>query len=415
MRLGFFIMTIRSLCIGAICVVAGSSPAVAQIVSRDVSPLNLPRPGYGYEGIQVGASTVLAQIDIRGQYDTNVYATAIDEISDNKLIVAPSISHEIARGRAVLRTEAHGEFLRYADETTENSDAYGAGMSFALNSTQAQRFTSNFSYNRAIESRADPERRLVSLDRPRKIDIFSGELRYNRPFGNFKLALTGGADRYDYLDPLESDRDMLSLRGAVRVAYKVTASYDLFVEGYWNRRNFADAVDLSGVDRDASTLGANIGVQSELGQRLRGRIGIGVFRSNPDSSSLDSFTGIGANGEIVWNPRTRTAVTLRLSRGDVATVRAGATGRVDTTVRLTVDQEVRHNILARVSVGYLDQAYRGSARGHLKTFATNGEIEYLVNRHTSLVAEASYAKRDAKNFFDQYEKALFSIGVRYKI
>lgn len=406
---------IRSLCIATICVVAESSPAGAQIVKQDVSPLNLPRPGYGYEGIQAGDSTILAQIDVRGQYDTNVYATSAAEISDTKLIVAPSISHEVARGRAALRTEVHGEFLRYADETTENSNAYGGEVGFTLDSRHAQRFTSNFSYDRAIESRADPERRPGSFDNPRKIDIFSGEVTYNRPFRDFKVALTAGADRFDYLDPAESDRDMRSLRGAVRVAYKVTASYDVFVEGYWNRRDFSRATDFSGVDRDATTLGANVGVQSELGQRIRGRIGIGVFRSNPDSSTLNSYTGLGANGEVVWNPRSRTAVTLRLSRGDVATVRIGATGRTDTTVRLTVDQEVRHNILAHVSVGYLDQAYRDSERGHLKTFAAGGEIEYLINRHTSLVAEAAYAKRDAKNFFDRYDKALFSIGVRYKI
>ena len=164
-----------------------------------------------------------------------------------------------------------------------------------------------------------------------------------------------------------------------------------------------------------ATIGFNGGIQKELGQRLRGRIGIGLFRSNPDSSSVEAFTGFGGNGELVWNPRVRTAVSLRLSRGDVATVRSGATGRIDTTARVSVDQEVRHNLLLHVSVGYNDRSYRGSARGNFKTFSAETEVEYLLNRRLALYAGATYADRRAPSFADRFKRTTVRAGIRIKL
>jgi hypothetical protein len=84
-------------------------------------------------------------------------------------------------------------------------------------------------------------------------------------------------------------------------------------------------------------------------------------------------------------------------------------------VRLSLNQEVRHNLLTRVSIGYADQSYRGSARGSLKTVSSAAEAEYLVNRRWSLIAGASFADRSALGSVDRFERITVSAGIRYKL
>jgi hypothetical protein len=201
---------------------------------------------------------------------------------------------------------------------------------------------------------------------------------------------------------------------SLRLGRRISPDVNVFVEGYFNRRDARLALDFSGVNRDTTTLGANVGVQKELGERLRGRLGVGLFRADPDSPALDGFTGLGVSGELVWKPRVRTAVSLRLSRGDSATVRFGATGRIDSSARLIVDQEVRHNLLWHTVINYLDRSYRGSTRGHLRTVTGDTELELLVDRRWALFAGGSYADRSAQGATDRFERATLRAGVRYK-
>lgn len=409
----------RLILAGTILVVLGAAgfggAAFAQPMKRDVTPLNLPRRGFEYDGFRLGAATVLAEVDASAEYDSNVFATSQDEIDDVRFELAPSISVRSAPGGTVLRADAYGVFRRYANQVRENSEEFGASARFDLTSKDGQAFTANAEFDRAIEARGDPESRVGPTDRPRKIDIYKGELSYRHRFGSITAVAAGAAERFNILDPAEADRDMSSYRASLRLAYRAASSLDVFVEGYVNRRDFRLAQDFSGVDRDATTLGVYVGVQRELGQRLRGRIGVGWFRANPEDATLDGFTGLGANGEIVWFPRTRTAVSLRFSRGDVATVRSGAIGRIDTSVKLSVNQEIRHNLLARVSAAYLDREFRGSSRGHLKSVGVDGEVEFLIDRHTSIWAGLSYSDRNAIRDIDRFDRFAASIGIRHKI
>lgn len=405
---------LTGLILAALGMAAFGDSAAAQPVRQDIMPLNLPRPGYEYEGFRLGKATLLAQLDASAEYDSNLFATSRNVEDDVRFVLAPSIVLQRLSGGTTLRAEAHGALRRHLDHSRENSNAFGAAARFGLSTKGGQALSASLAYDRAIESRADPETRAGPTERPRKIDIYRGDASYRHRFGRVSAEVAGAAEQFDFLDRAESDRDMRSYRGSLRLAYQAASSFDIFVEGFANRRDFDRATDFNGVDRDATTIGAYVGMQREIGQRLRGRIGVGVFRSNPDSPTLKAFTGVGANGELVWHPRTRTAFTLSLSRGDVATVRAGATGRVDTIVGLAVHQEIRHNLLARLSAAYTDRQYRGSARGHLKTVGVEGELEFLLNRHTSLRAGASHANRSAGIRDDHFNRTMLTIGIRQK-
>lgn len=403
-------MRVARLCAMALGALGVARPALAQ----DQSPLSLPREGLDYSGYTLGSVTVLPQVTFRTEYDNNIYATSSGEVDDARFELTPSVSLRKQAGSTRLSWDNYANLRWHAHNSNEDSTAFGTALRANSSAGGANTFSARASFDRAIESRADPEKTAGVLDSPRRIDLYGGDLSYRRMFGAFAAEISGAADRADYSDPLDQDRDMWTYRGALRLSVRSRSSLEGFVEGYVNRRDFRLATDFSGVNRDTTTIGANVGVQREIGQRLRGRIGVGIFRANPDSPVLQSFSGLGVSGDLTWTPRVRTQVNLKLSRGDVATVRAGATGRVDTTVRLGVDQEIRHNLLGRFSIGYTDRQYRGSVRGHLKTFDVRLEAEYLMSPRMSLFSAGTYTNRDARLALDQFSKTVASLGLRYK-
>lgn len=397
---------------GAVCAV----PAAAQTVRRDVSPLDLPRPGYEYDGFRAGGAVILVTLDAASQYDSNLFATSQNEINDVRFELTPSV--ELKRdfaGGGRLRADAYGRLRFHAENPREDSQAFGVSGSYAQTTRSGRRLFASIDYDRVIESRGDPETRAGPTDRPRRIDDLRGEIEGRLPIGRTFLEASLSAEKVNYLDIAENDRDLAAYRASLRLGYLVSPGTNLFVEAYGNRRDYRLAVDFSGVNRDTTTLGVYAGVHKELGQRLRGRFGIGVFRADPDSPVLDGFTGVGVTGELTWNPRVRTALSLRISRGDVATVRSGATGRVDTTLRVSLDQEVRHNLLLHASVTYADRSYRGSARGHLRTVSGETELEFLINRRWALFTGVSHADRNALGAVDRFARTTVGAGVRFKL
>ena len=404
---------------GAACallaLLGNSDIAVAQVARQDVSPLELPNPDYEYDGLRLGGATVMAKIDASAQYDSNVFATSQIAIDDYRFLIEPSISIKRQSGTITASVDAYGVIRRHAEQTRENSEDYGASLEFRQAWNERQNFSISGGYIHGTESRADPETRLGPTDLPRQVNALRAEIIYRQPIGQLALQARGGIDINNFLDPADDDRDVRTTRALLQLSYRTSPVFDVFVEGYVNRRDFRLAQDFSGVNRDANTLGANIGIHKEIGQRLRGRIAFGFFRALPDSPSLTPYTELGGSAEVVWTPRSRTALSLRLTRGDQGTVRSGANGLTDTNGRIRIDQEIRHNLTATLSASYNIRDYRGTVPRRLKTARANGEVEYRVGRHIALWAGITYAKRDADDIFDRFAQKTATVGLRWKI
>lgn len=391
---------------------AGTPLAGAQQARRGASPLDLPRPGYERRSTHVGPAEIRIDVEVAALYDSNVYATSTAATGDAAVIARPRVEIDWRGANAELHGEAYADTRRYLDQGRESATSFGAAVSGRIAPAREHVLSGEMRFDRDIESRADPEARASLLLRPRKINILMGELGYALNGSRLRLNLTGGVQKLDFLDPNEQDRDFMMWRGSARATWRPAAPVAFFAEAYVNRRNFRTAVDLSGVNRDATTYGFLAGVSREVSPRLRGRVGAGVFRFDPDDAALDGYTGFALSGDVTWNPRARTAVTAQLFRGDVATARAGATGRTDTRIALRIDQEAYHNVLLSGRAGWTQSKYRGVGADTLNTWSLAAEGEYLVNRAFSLFVGANYARRTARDRLDRFSRAQLQAGIR---
>jgi len=393
---------------------AGLPVASSQEPRRGASPLDLPRPGYERRTTRIGPAEARIDVEIGALYDSNVYATSANATDDVAVVARPRFEVDWRGGNAELHGEVYADTRRYLDQGRESATSFGAALSGRTAVARAHAFSSELRFDRAIENRADPEARASTLLPPRKINILSTELGYALTGSRIGLNLTGGVQQFDFLDPNEQDRDFTMLRGSLRATWRPAAPLSFFAEGYINRRNFRTVVDLSGVNRDATTYGLLAGVSREVSGRLRGRVGAGVFRFDPDDGALSGYTGFALSGDITWNPRPRTAVTAQLFRGDVGTARAGASGRTDTRIGLSIHQEAYHNVLLQGRAGWTQSKYRGVGSDTLNTWSLAAEGEYLVNRSFSLFVGANYARRTAGRPLDEFSRAQVQAGLRVR-
>ena len=389
-------------------------PAAGQDQERPMSPLDLPRPGYERRPILIGKTAIRLEVDVSTLYDSNVYATSIKPRGDLIAVVRPRV--EIDRNSATLRlhAEAYGRVREYMTVRRESAASFGAAASAELIPGPRQTLSFATRFDRAIESRADPETRRNLNEPPRRINILGADLGYSLRGAQIGLTFNGGYQQFFYRDVIERDRNLRLYRGSASIAWRPSAPISVFVEGFATRRDFITDLDSNGINRDATTLGMLIGIRRDVSSKLRGRIGLGVFRFDPDDRALSGFTGFAANGELTWSLRPRTALTFNLARGDVATVRSGATNRTDTQISLRVDQEARHNFLLEGEISWLGTQYRGIVPRSQRTLQVRAEARYLVNRVLAPFIAVGFARRDADLAQDRFTRATVELGVRIR-
>lgn len=384
---------------------------LAQGAPQITSPSNLPRPGYEARRIRSGSLIVEPEIIVGSKYDSNVFATPSDAKSDAAVEVAPHVDAVIDMRKLRVWSEAFMSMTKYLTYSTEDRTSYGlrAGSDYSINRNNS--LSAGAGYVRSTEGREDPEAS-SSISAPLvDIEALTFDASYNLRGNRIALIPRVGFGRANYLGRTNDDRDLTTYRASVRVAMIASHRFDVFIEPYYVRRDHDGAADRSGLDRDASTIGGIGGVRVDIADRWNGEIGFGVFRSDPDDAGLQAFSSLAASGSLSWSPNARTLATLDFARGDLATVQRGAAGRIETTVNLRIEQEARHNLLIRSTVGVRATQYRGIERDQ-QLLAGAVEAQYLLNRHLAATASVGYVRRLADQPSERFGRMTARVGLR---
>jgi hypothetical protein len=388
--------------------------AYAQAPASDPGVLSLPRPGYEPRGVFVGPTELHLQGDVILTYDSNVYAAPSSRQDDAALQPSARLTLSRVTGRTRFDGDAHIARTQFFRLSRENSTTFGLSARGRSVGSGGKSLVGQLFYDRVIESRADPEAPPAAQLPPRRIDTAGVEGQYIVEGAHFSVELSGALRVFNYLAPEEADRDMQSYESNARLSYRFAGATSLFIEPYVVRRQFTRRVDFSGTDRDATTVGALAGLSRDVTAKLNGRLGIGFYRFTPDDGDLPPATGFAAQGSLNWTPRRRTSWTLSVMSGDVATVRAGATGRQDSRATLRLDQEVRHNLLFAGEVSWTRNKYRAAPNLDRETSRASAELTLLMTRSIGIVARGSYMHRTADDPLNAFNRAIVSIGLQLR-
>ena len=379
---------------------------------RGVPVQNLPRPGYETKDITIGEFTLSPQIELDGAYNSNIFARQIGAVGDEFLSISPKMVVRKSSSDLNLSADVFADLYRYIDHPRENVDTYGFDVSGNYKINQASSASISGGYQRVYQHREDVEPTSPGLP-PALIDEWTGDVGYTFRPGRIGFVSSAGFTKINYLDPINADRNYTSYRAKLRGLYALTHHVDLFVDAYFNDRDFRLPVDFTGVNRDAITYGTNVGVAVDISDLWSGEMGIGAFQSDPRDPTLRSFSGLSANGSITWHPRPRTALTLDVFQGDRATVQSGAYGRTDSTIVLSIEEEARHNLLLDASIGRRVSTFRGTTL-QKTTITPEFGAEYLLNRRASITLQVYRSDRTTSTGTNQFLQYQVEIGTRLR-
>ena len=404
---------LATLCAGTLGGFA-AAPAAAQSAVDDVGLLNPLVREYRPVGVHVGAITVYPSLDAGIQHDTNIYAEADNEKDDQILYLVPRFTADSGEGIWRFRGLGQLNVRRFLQYESENSTAGVLEGDVRFNPTVGQAFRAAASFRRVIEDRGDPEANDNVSNGPRRINVYRGDLGYRRETGVWAFGINGIAQKSDNLASRDVYRDLTSLAGQASIGRRVGGLTYATVTTFLNRRIFDKKFDPSGLQRDATTFGIRGGVQINSGGIFEGGASVGVFRFNGDDPSVKDYTGLSIASDLIYRPSERTAFLLDAFRGDVASFRGGAVSRTDTTLRLALQQEIRHNFFGRGGVFVRQSKFRGLGNKET-TYGVSGELEYLLTRYISVAGGGRYSTRNADIKDDEFDRFRGNIELRFHL
>lgn len=403
----------------AVLIVGGVSQAHAQSIGSTAPAVMAEDPEYKPRGFNAGPFTIHAGLDAGINYDSNVYAvdsatpTTRGPVDDAIFTLAPHVDINHAGEKLSFRANADALISRYVDETTQDSEAAGALGELKWSPSRGHTLTALGTWNRTVEDRGDPEANVDARIGPRIYNIWAGSLAYAMTGTQISFSAEAGARKTDAVAAADDDRDYTAYLGRATVGYRVSGTVSATATGFINVRDFRIDSNATLTDRDTKTYGARLGVEFNPGGLFSGNISAGVFKLEHDDPTLSSRTGFSAAGDVTYRPTQRTAITLELFNGDVATFRSGATSRTDTVAKITLQQEIRHSLFATVGTGYRHTKYIGNGLTE-DTILGFGEVEYLLSRNWSFAAKANYGTRSSDNPRDEFNRFRAGLEVRYQ-
>ncbi|WP_439615932.1 outer membrane beta-barrel protein [Shinella sp.] len=331
--------------------------------------------GIGYEKTKTGSSS-----ESRSFSETGFRGSLVSDWSRHQLsIVADGVYQRNLSGSG----ETEPEF-------NINSD-----LRLDLSNDTIANLTAGYNFER--ENSSDPNA-IDGASVQSGVHNFTAGARVTRDFGVIRGTLATDIEREIYGSAKLANGDKLSLsdrnftEGTItgRVGFEVSPALIPYLEASVGRSIYDHKRDSLGYERSAATLGARAGVEVDLGEKLRGELGIGYQRSAFDDNRLKAIEAVAIDGSIFWSPQRGTDLRLGLSTEIEPSTSAGQSGYVayETTAELT--HELRENLVARLSGAYTWRNFPSSGSSDQNVYLVGTGLTWDLNRWLALTGDVSY-------------------------
>lgn len=282
------------------------------------------------------------------------------------------------------------------DSATKPSASIKGELRLDLSRDTIARITAGYDFSR--EDTDDPNA-ISGAKQQSGIHRFSGGLALERDLGILRGTVAVDAERYQYSDVQltngnvlslkDRDRTAATLRG--RIGYEISPALIPFLEASIGRVEYDRGVDTAGYARSGNIYGAKGGVQVDLGDKLKGELGLGYKRQIFEDARLADLEALAAEGSISWSPQRGTDLSLGLATTLEPSTTAGENGYVSRALTAALSHQLRTDLVARLTGSTKWNDYSGaSAANDSTTYATGAGLSYGLNRYVDLTADLGY-------------------------
>lgn len=255
--------------------------------------------------------------------------------------------------------------------------------------------TAGYSFER--ESSSDPNA-VSGATAQSGVHGFTAGARVTRDFGvirgtigtEFQREMFGSATLANGDKLVLSDRNYSEGRLTGRIGYELSPALIPYLEASIGRSIYDDRRDSLGYERSATTVGGRAGVEVDLGEKLRGDLGLGYERASFEDSRLEAIKALAIDGSLAWSPQRGTDVKLGLRTTIEPSTAAGESGYVAYETTAEVTHELRDNLVARLSSAYTWRDFPSSGVQDQNVYLIGTGLIWNINRWLAMTGDVSY-------------------------
>lgn len=368
---------------------------------RNVSVMERPRPEYVGGGIQNGAFIFTPELNLGLEFTDNVFGTAANEESDTIAVFNPTLSVETTWSRHALSADAsvtRREYFDFSDESVWNYTLGGAGRLDVQRDTFLE---GGLRYSSLTEARTSAGAANQAAE-PIEYDLFNAFVGGRRALGRVMIQGELGLDDVDYDDARlfgggvadQDFRDHEQTKAMVRADYAISPDTAFFGRVSLNERDYDLAPPATPVVRDSSGFTIDAGADFDIRGVARGQVGVGYTEQDYDSAALPDVDGMSVDAVVEWFPTQLTTVTAQASRAVQDAPFNNAGGYFASTAAVTVDHELRRNVIISAGVSLAQDDYQDIDRTD-ERFGVNAGVTYFMNRSVGVRASWNYVEQDS--------------------
>ncbi|KRB51761.1 hypothetical protein ASE04_09495 [Rhizobium sp. Root708] len=211
-----------------------------------------------------------------------------------------------------------------------------------------------------------------------------------------------------------SDRNETSgtLRG--RIGYELSPALIPFLEANVGKTIYDDTVDSAGYRRSGQSYGAKVGVEVDMGEKLRGEVGIGYEVATFDDDRLSDIDAGVIDAHLLWSPLRGTDIDFGLQTSIQPSTTAGESGYVSHALTTTVSHQLRDNLVGTFLGGITLRDYPSDSPTNDETvYTTSAGLTWNINRYLDLTTTIGYEVTSRKTSADS-QQLRAGVGLKLK-
>ncbi|WP_394729145.1 outer membrane beta-barrel protein [Altererythrobacter sp. GH1-8] len=420
----------RALSLGASAMAAfaclAAAPASAQDDVQNQSVLERERPEYEGDGLRMGTLIVRPELNTTASYSDNILAEDTDKISDGIFLIRPEVLVRLDMPVIDLRLRTGLELERFADNSSENTDAYFATLRGILGrgrSTQAQfrvTYRSDNESRRALDAADSLATRLGR-------DSLEGFAEIRQDLGALDALVSGRVRKLSYGSARDDGGTVVDFSFRDQTIYQITGGGEyaitpndlVIARATYDKREMdvrpGDPLfNPAGFDQTSEGYRLEAGYGRQVSELLYLRVFVGYLEQNFDDARVEDISGLSVNSDAFWNITPLTSIRVAASRSIDEVVAPDLAGNLRTQVSAQVDHELKRNFIVSASARYADISPRGIGIS-ADEFEASLTGRLFVNRLITVNGGFSHYQRNSSSANQRFDENVFFVGLRFRI
>lgn len=301
-------------------------------------------------------------------------------------------------GRHQLTVTAEGGWQKNVSGEGEEQPSFKINSDLRLDLPDETTAHLTAGYNFYREDTDDPDA-IANAAQQSDVQEFSAGASVQRDFGILRGTTALALTRSIYSDAklsngttvALSDRNQTTgtLRG--RVGYELSPALIPFLEANIGRTVYDETQDSAGYERSGHSYGAKVGVEVDLGEKLKGEVGVGYETADFEDDRLSSIDTATLDASLLWSPIRGTDVNFDLQTSIQPSTTAGESGYVSHALTTTVTHQLRDNLVGTMigGVTWRDYPTDSTINDELVYTAATG-LTWNINRYLDFTSTLGY-------------------------